>query len=395
VSVSCGVATLVVTYRIASRLVGASQALIATFFLAVCFLHVRESHFGMLDVPVTLPIMASFGFLLRAWRDERPLRSFLIAGFLAGLATSLKYNAGALAFVAGVVALIRIGDRPADRRRTLFALTACGAAMIVTFLAGSPYVLLAPQEFLIGLRLRHEHILYGHFGVVIERAWLHHFVFGLRYGLGVPLLAASLAGIAIACYRHWRTAAILLTFPAVSYLVIGVGHVAFVRYLVPIAPFLCLTAAVAVWSGVEKIRDAAIRSGVAAAVTIAIAAPSLMSDVAMDRLLLRPDTRVLAAQWLAAQGAQPATTYAAGETFSRPFLTETSNGPRLEFAASRGVFVWGERQSVVPDPEWIVIPESPLPHYSGVASPVRDRVARGYTLRQTFLGARARTGRVV
>src|SRR5207249_10565981 len=113
-----GTATVVVVYRLASRLVSRATGLVAAFFLSLCFLHVRHSHFGVMDVPVAFFVMWSMLFLVRG-HFERRARDFVLAGVLGGLATATKYNAVVLLVPAVVSAGIHLVDARARGARGL------------------------------------------------------------------------------------------------------------------------------------------------------------------------------------------------------------------------------------------------------------------------------------
>ena len=96
-----GTATIVVIFNIGRRVADATTGLFAALFLAVAILHVRESHFAMTDVLMTLFATGSIAILLRAVDLSRAtgpadaLRWFAAAGLAGGLAASTKYSGGA------------------------------------------------------------------------------------------------------------------------------------------------------------------------------------------------------------------------------------------------------------------------------------------------------------
>ncbi len=98
---TAGTLTVVVVFVMARRMGGPVLGLLSAFFLAVSILHVRDSHFAMTDVLMTFLATTSLMLLLRALdateRDRvKPIAWFALSGLVAGLATSTKYNAGAL-----------------------------------------------------------------------------------------------------------------------------------------------------------------------------------------------------------------------------------------------------------------------------------------------------------
>ena len=69
-----------------------SAGLIASALLAVAFLHVRDSHFGVTDVPMTFMVLLAFMVIVSRPLDRAHWWNIAIAALLCGLATSTKYN---------------------------------------------------------------------------------------------------------------------------------------------------------------------------------------------------------------------------------------------------------------------------------------------------------------
>ena len=102
--------------------------------LAVTFLHVRDSHFGVTDI--TMVTLATASVLGALGALETPsLRRLFFASALAGLATSTKYNAGLLCVPLAIAA-------GSPRRVGMAALVMVGA-----FLVGTPYAALDARTF--------------------------------------------------------------------------------------------------------------------------------------------------------------------------------------------------------------------------------------------------------
>ena len=85
-----GSATVVLIYAVGKRVVDAAAGLVAAALLAFAFLHVRDSHFGTTDVPMTCGIVLGFFTLLRSGEGGGGSAT---AGLAVGLATAIKYNA--------------------------------------------------------------------------------------------------------------------------------------------------------------------------------------------------------------------------------------------------------------------------------------------------------------
>jgi hypothetical protein len=382
-SAAAGVATVAVLFCLVRRLIDDEAAgVAASVLLAGSFLHVRDSHFGVTDASMTLLLVAAVTLFLRA-HDRPTLHGFALAGLIAGLATSTKYNAALLALPAVVSALAawKAGDRHALIRVAIF-----GAVMIAGFVAGTPYSVLDPQRFWIDASSEATHLGAGH-GLSLGSGWAYHATTTLRHGVTLPVLGAAVAGVVTAFrMRPWR-AAILFAFPIAYYIVAGRGQTVFARYMVPIVPFICAAAglfvAVVVRAVPRPIAGDTQRLVVAALLALAVGSLSLWKSVQLDRLLRRTDSRVLAAEWLLQQGRAGETVYLSGSHYGRPDLfVRGKPGPLaiVAFDPQAGVFrdvAGGEMQ-----PEWIVVQESPLILYSHVPDALVPRL-RDYDLRYT------------
>jgi hypothetical protein len=376
-SALAGTATILVLARLARRMADGTTALLAALFLAVAVLHVRDSHFATTDVLMTLFTVGSLALLLDAIAGGS-VRAFAIAGIAGGLAVSTKYSAAAL--VAGLVGLA--GHRWRGWTRPILFVCGIGAG----FLAGTPYALADYRTFIADVRFESAHLATGH-TVNLGRGWIYHATHSLPYGLGPTLFVAALAGIP-ALWRHYRGAALtLFGFSAAFFVAIGSGYTVFFRYVLPLIPVACLSAAVAVrhggaWLGPRFGFSAS--TGVAVLAT-AVALPSLASAVRLDLLLARTDSRVLAAAWLAPRLRPESTLHDAGGDYTKLDLARTPFH-EWRFDADRNSF--GHPDGLTPD--WIVVYDSPLAGYTTVPGALRTLVSERYTLAYEVRAMRGR-----
>jgi 4-amino-4-deoxy-L-arabinose transferase-like glycosyltransferase len=239
-SAALGVLSVYLLYRLARAFFPPRTALIAAFFLAVAPLHVRDSHFGVTDVPATAMALASL-LAIVAWFEMPSPRRLVVAAACCGLTASVKYNAGIVAVSALAALVIRaIDDRAFGRmaiRAAIFAATAAAG-----FVAGTPYAILDRASFSAYLSQLSEHLDAGH-GLDLGVGWQYHLTTTLPEGLGLPLLAASAAGAVWLGVERPRAALLLLSFPLAYYGAAGATQVVFFRYVIPMIPLLCLAAA--------------------------------------------------------------------------------------------------------------------------------------------------------
>jgi len=267
------------------------------------------------------------------------------------------------------------------RLATLRGLTLLLGASVVAFICGTPFAILDARHFLEGLRFDASHLVEGH-GIVLGRGWIYHLTFSLWYGLGAPLLIAGLAGIGVLAITSWRKAIVVCAFPLLYYFVVGRGYTVFVRYMTPVVPFLCITAAISIVEVMRRLAPPALVSGMVTAAAILIALPSLQRAFAFDRLIAQKDTRVLAEEWTAAH--VPAAAWIAQTPPVVPYLDFGAPRPArfATFDPGRGLFVSTEGSVVVP--EWITLPASPLSVYTTVPAELQAIAQRDYVPVETI-----------
>jgi hypothetical protein len=254
------------------------------------------------------------------------------------------------------------------------------------FVLATPYSILDFETFWRDLRFTTTHLAAGH-GVKLGRGWFYHLRRSLPYGLGVLSFAAAIAGV-VPFIRHYRWSAIVIgTFAVGFYVSIGSGQTVFFRYVLPILPVACLSAAILVRRAAPWI---AARTGLSeraafAVLLIVTGAPALVNCVWFDTLLARTDTRVLAARWLKEHVEPDATLHDAGSSYSRLDLHDLRFHPWYFDAATNS---FGDPAGRTPD--WLVFHASPLRQYSGVPWPLRRLADEKYTLVSRIVATRGR-----
>jgi len=361
-AVACaGTLTIVLLARMTRTIANRSTAIVAAAFLSVAVLHVRESHFAMTDVLMTMWATACLLVLI----EGRGWTAMAIAGIAGGLATSTKYSAAPLMLSGLVVPGARWQDR------AVFA-----GAFACAFVAASPYVLVDFATFRADVSFEGAHLAAGHVGEDLGRGWTYHLTRSLPYGLGLPVYLAGLAGIPILVRRHARAAVPLLAFAVPFYIAIGSGRTVFFRYILPVVPLFCVSAGLAVRALVDstalplRVRPRAAM----AALTALLAFVPLVTSARMDRLLARTDSRVLAAEWLIPRLRPEHTLHDAGGDYTRLALGPARFHEWRYDPASRS---FGAGAAL---PDWIVLPDSPLREYATVPESLRDLVRERYAL---------------
>jgi hypothetical protein len=395
---TAGTITVVVLFSLARRMGGTTVGLLAALFLGVSILHVRDSHFAMTDVLMTMLATASLALLLRALDGDTDSRLgsntwFALAGFVGGLATSTKYSAAAL--MAGMAAaqlcwLVRFEGSPWQMRKWLPSV-----AFVVAFLAGffaaTPYAILDYRTFTTDVVFDLTHLSGGH-GVDLGRGWLYHLTTSLPYGLGIPAFLAAIAGVVPMARQYPRHAFVVFLYGAGFYASIGSGQTVFFRYVLPLVPILCLPAAVATERGAAWVAARTGCSGTAAVVVLAmaVAGVGLVNSVWFDVLLSRTDSRVLAARWLATRVQPGDSLHDAGNDYTRLDLSAV---PYRQWWYDSATESFGHPAGETP--VWLVLYESALEPYARTHLPLRELARDRYHLVHTIPAARTRGGSAV
>jgi Dolichyl-phosphate-mannose-protein mannosyltransferase len=289
INAALGTATVGLLAFTARRLFGWRVGLLAGALLALSPVSIVHAHYEMGDVPQAFFVVAAFGSAATGLMTGGVV-PILLTGVLAGLAASAKFF-GVVVIATVVVAVA--GARRHPPARALALVTCAGVLTVVTFALSTPLLLLEPQRFLAQVRESPEMFL-GVTLAPVDRLWLGSRVliglaldwFGVAFGL------VAVVGAGLLARRGWP-GALVLTTPAV---VVAIyvwfrPHGLDDRYLVILAPFAAVGAAVAVASLARWSRRAAL-----------VAATALLMVVAVDAshvtyLFWTDDTREYALQW--------------------------------------------------------------------------------------------------
>ncbi|HUM68302.1 MAG TPA: glycosyltransferase family 39 protein, partial [Chloroflexota bacterium] len=218
VSAVLGMLFVLVVYMLGRRLGNQRQGLIAAAIAAFLPALVVNDHFATTDTALMFWVALSLYLLLRVYDNwERDnFWAYAGAGFVCGLAASTKYNGLVLAVPLLLVPLLRV--RGLDECLS-WRVIAGPLAMLVGFLAGTPYALLDLPKFLywFGYSL---HLYNAPGREVVMPVWLWHVRFHLT-NPHMPVMILGVIGLVLS-FRYWgmRRAAIVNSFAVVLWLAI-------------------------------------------------------------------------------------------------------------------------------------------------------------------------------
>jgi hypothetical protein len=378
ISATLGTASIVIVYQVARRVAGVRTGIVSALFLTFAFMHAAASHFGTTDVMMVFLILMAVRLTVDA-DQTGDARTWTAAGLVSGLAAATKYNA-VLLVVPPIVSLgFHLAESPEwrteifrDRRLVRF-----GVPFVLAFLVGVPFLFFDRPPFLHAMGELANALQRGDPHAEPPNGWVHILTFSLRYGLGVPVLAAGLTGAVALTRADLRRAAVFLSFPVAYYLVAGSFRLLFVRYALPIVPFLCVTAAFLVCHLTERVADrwqhdparrSLILHGGTAVAAIAMIWSSAARIWAFDTVLGQADNRVLVSQWVVEHVPTGSSVLQSGGRYGLVQLPpDKRQYQEWRWDNNRHVFLVhdpatvGRRMTAGERPEWLIVQDSPLP----------------------------------
>ncbi len=307
-SAGLGTLNVLAAYQIGKALGHRLQGLLAALFLAVAFLHVRDSHFGVPDIAAACLVSVTVLFCLLSLKRPNPGYLYLAAA-AGGLAIAMKWSVWPLLVALGLAIFfdwqIRGKEMGAGRfgRQLLLALLSFVGGLILggfqLFIKPGLYLEYALRESAAG-----EGGGFGFWQIDTVSGWLFYLKTAV-YGLGLVFLALAVLGgiwrLVRAVRERDRLSVVLLSFPVCYYLVMGATRHFFARYALPLVPFAAVFAAEPILALVQwKTGRQILAWGLAALLAVAALAQPLAWSVQLDSVRMADDTRTLAKNWIEA-----------------------------------------------------------------------------------------------
>ncbi len=259
--------TITLVFFLGRRLYDETVGLIAAACVSLTVLHIQLSHFYTVDTLLTFFVVATMFFSARFAAMVR--RSDAIwMGAMFGLALATKISA-AILIVPMLVAMVLARGRPlppnvarGGLKRVVRArlqqilgvwktILKIGAVAFIVFIVTQPYALLDPIRY------------FGQVGTeaLVVRGWYDFpytrqyadtwpFVYPIAqsavWGMGLPLGIFAWVGSALFVWQWWRSRewqdGFILSWALVYFLLVGGQFAKYLRYLLPLSPFLFLMA---------------------------------------------------------------------------------------------------------------------------------------------------------
>lgn len=350
-----GVATVWLLFNVGRKFFNERIGMLACFFLAFTFLHVKESHYIKQDILLGFFVLAVFYFALKLLQkgsiNPAPffrgvlthakknmtlthaasrgvfkrcwIKDYLLGGVMFGLAMGTKYQAilmlpvillahvlnktyannyrsslSRTARTSRFSASWRITRRIRDFIIDLRGLLLLGGISFLTFCLIHPYFILEPSVTLLktlanasGTLVIYPEHLQG------KPVWWWFMFEHIPDGIGYPLFISSIIGFAVSFWRAKSKKSYLFIpfLPILFFVAIDrLTQLHFARYSVMLLPFFMLAAAIFLDSVAEKTMKP---KAFLVVLAIILVFPTMFRTIQFDSLLAKPDTRTLAKAW--------------------------------------------------------------------------------------------------
>ncbi len=263
-------ATVALVFFIGSRWYSRRVGFLAAGMISLAVLNIQLSHFFAVDALMTTFIVATVFFAIRvAYRGR--LQDAALMGLMAGLAFATKFSVSPLgvAIVSSLLiyALSQPGEtlnlrgwrspQAAIRQWQAFkGLVVATAVAFVTVLITQPYMFLDLETFFGNISDQSEMVRrindwpFTRQYADTPRYWYQVFqlgFWGLGPAMGLVVWTGLLAGLAFAWFGRRKVDLIILAWVIPYLLITGWFDVKFMRYMVPLVPFLVLYGARLLW----------------------------------------------------------------------------------------------------------------------------------------------------
>lgn len=289
-----GSATIFIVYAITKRFYSKAAAFLSSIFMSFMYLHVRNSHYCTVDVPMTFVLVVAYYFILRIV-DTNDIKDYLLAGLFAGLAIATKYNAGILIPCIGFAAITNISFKNGIYRniRVIKNLALGYICAVLIFLVICSYVIFDFAGFAQALN-----VLSTNSKNMNIDLW-YRFRVDLFYGMGLLLELLGLLGFIYIFIRKKKKGLVFVSFFFLYLFGMRRFGQPFARYTIPVLPFFAISAGIfldAILHGL-KIHKGYKRIIACCVIVIAFFMTGIKS-IYSDYLLSKPDIRALAREWI-------------------------------------------------------------------------------------------------
>jgi hypothetical protein len=292
--------TIWLLYQLWARLNEPLLGLFSAALFSAAPLSVQYAHYGVVDTLLVFWVVLATLLALEAWR-----RDDLLWWFLTGLAVGLGAATKTSAVVWGSLFLIGAWDRwrnSSGISPAIYVLAVGGLGMLLAVGIGSPYYFLDWTSFRRIMAMQSAKTVTGTSLTTYHWQFLRAtpFLYEMRqlglWAVGLPAAVLGTVGLCRLGTRRDALLMLVLGAPLIYFATISLWHAKFIRYLLPVIPFLCFSAALTLnWLMQLSVRSLKYIAGFVIALSLLY---SSLLGVSVSRIYAREDPRLVASRWI-------------------------------------------------------------------------------------------------
>lgn len=304
-------------------------AFLACLFYAFTVSSIQTAHFSITENFLTLSLITLTYFSVKLY--ENPTKKlYLLIGILLGITIATKTTGLSFALLPGIATFLLLVKKKITFRNAFIGLAGTGLITGLVFTLFSPFTFLNWEKFIESMQFENSVVL-GTNPVPYTLQFTHTpaYFFQLKnlfWQLGPVALVAYL-GFIFFLYQMGKTKKpvflLFLSFPLLYFLYVGSWHTKFIRYMVPLLPFLLL------WASALLVVIAKRYRILGTALLIISLTSSLLWALAFSSIYTREQTRITASEWIYRHIPKGSIIY--GEHWDEGLPIPLSSGSPLEY----------------------------------------------------------------
>ncbi len=290
--------TIIPLYFLAQKIAGKKTAFLSVVLYAFTVTSIQTAHYGVTESLITFigVIICWLSVLLL----EKPRWTItLLLGLVLGVGIASKTSAVIFAIIPILAYLLIIIERKKGAGTRFLQVVSLFIISFVIFTVFSPYTFLDFNKFIESMRYE-SGVVTGSLPVVYTLQFDHTIPYlfqiqNLFWQIGLAAIFCVLGFISVifkALKHKDKKLLVFLILPLVYFLYVGSWHTKFIRYMVPIIPFLLVTAAILLIEIRAKFK---LFGNLLIFGTVTV---TIIWALAFFSVYLNPQTRIVASEWV-------------------------------------------------------------------------------------------------
>jgi hypothetical protein len=215
---------------------------ISGFILTTTYGWMNFSHHLAVDLPLTAMCVMTVFFALYFIQNKTSYtyKNIIVLGVLSGLCASTKYN-GALVLITPLLMILLTEKSKKQFLYKSFVLILCSS---VAFFITNIHILIKFKHFFSDFLFEYKHaFIYGHQSADDSTPFLYHLFHSIPNLVGITTFILSIIGGSLFLFAKnipTKIKCTLIIFPLSFYLMMSFSKLIFLRYMLPIIPYLII-----------------------------------------------------------------------------------------------------------------------------------------------------------